>query len=118
LKPEEQVEIPYDIKLLYFSECGFYMHSIYATLYMDTVKKDFAVMLIHHVLTIVLMLMSYSFGFFKIGVCVIFVHDATDILLEYTKCHAYLKNRNGRYYAINELLSNIGFVVFAISWYV
>jgi hypothetical protein len=47
-----------------------------------------------------------------------FVHDINDILLEYTKCHSYLKNRNGMVYAWNEFLSNIGFVVFTISWYV
>jgi ceramide synthetase len=73
-------------------------------------------MIVHHVLSIVLMLMSYSFGYFKIGVCVIFTHDATDILLEYTKCQVYLKYRNGCYHVINKLLSDIGFITFTISW--
>ena len=49
-----------DIKLLYFIECGFYLHSIYATLYMDTVRKDFMVMIIHHVLTMTLITFSYA----------------------------------------------------------
>jgi len=52
--------IPFDIKLMYFIQCGFYLHSIYATLYMDYKRKDFYVMLIHHVLTMTLILVSYA----------------------------------------------------------
>ena len=53
------MEVPSDIRWLYLTECGFYFHSIYATLFMDTKRKDFVVMLVHHVLT--LMLLSFSY---------------------------------------------------------
>lgn len=128
--------VPYDVKFLYFIECGFYLHSIYATVYMDAVRKDFVVMLIHHVLTITLISISYatrlhrhnsltvyyiysvfiSSRYHKIGVLVIFVHDVTDILLEFTKCNVYLKNRGGKFYPFHEHLSNIGFATFAFAW--
>ena len=52
--------IPMDIRVLYSVECGFYLHSIYATLYMDERRKDFVVMLCHHVLTLVLIIVSYA----------------------------------------------------------
>ena len=53
------MSIPDDIKWIYLIECGFYFHSIYATLFMDTKRKDFVVMLVHHVLTLVLLIFSY-----------------------------------------------------------
>ena len=52
--------IPYDVKFLYYLECGFYLHSIYATLFMDQIRKDFAVMILHHVLTMALIVFSYA----------------------------------------------------------
>ena len=48
---------------------------------------------------------------------VIFVHDVTDILLEFTKCNVYLKNRNGKFYAFHEQISNIGFATFTLAWF-
>ena len=54
------MKIPSDIAFLYYVECGFYLHSIYATLYMDEKRKDFVVMLIHHVLTLTLIIVSYT----------------------------------------------------------
>ena len=52
--------VPFDIQLMYFVQCGFYLHSIYATLYMDHKRKDFYVMLLHHVLTMTLIFVSYA----------------------------------------------------------
>lgn len=52
--------IPLDIKFIYIIECGFYFHSIYATLYMDHRRKDFYIMIVHHVLTIMLIFFSYG----------------------------------------------------------
>lgn len=44
---------------LYMAEMGFYLHSLYAMLYMETIRRDFKVMMAHHVLTIGLLLFSY-----------------------------------------------------------
>ena len=54
------MDVPFDIKLMYFVQCGFYLHSIYGTLYMDYKRKDFYVMLLHHVLTMTLIFVSYA----------------------------------------------------------
>lgn len=67
--------------------------------------------------SIVLTQMKFESRYHKIGILVIFTHDVTDILLEYTKCAIYLKNRNGKMYQYFEDISNIGFLVFAVSWY-
>ena len=41
-------------------ELGLYVHSIYATLFIEVIRRDFAVQLIHHVVTI--LLLGYSFS--------------------------------------------------------
>lgn len=53
----------------------------------------------------------------KIGLLVLFVHDVTDVCLEFTKVNVYFKNRGGKYYLVHEILSNIGFVAFAGAWW-
>ncbi len=111
------MDVPFEIKWLYFFEAGFYVHSVYATLFMDEKRKDFFVMLLHHAITLILIIVSYGTRYHKIGVMVLFVHDATDILLEFTKCHVYLKQRGGKYYAFHDHIANIGFVSFTFAWY-
>jgi ceramide synthetase len=113
---ELNMDVPYDVTLLYFIECGFYLHSLYATVLMDVWRKDSVVMIIHHFIALALILVSYGTRYHKIGVLVLFVHDITDILLEFTKLNVYLKNRHKKVYVIHEYASNVGFAVFAIAW--
>ncbi|KFM71427.1 Ceramide synthase 1, partial [Stegodyphus mimosarum] len=51
---------PMDIYFMYMAQCGFYLHSLYATLFLDTWRKDSFVMMIHHILTLGLISISYS----------------------------------------------------------
>lgn len=53
--------VPRDIAAAYLLQGSFYGHSIYATLYMDAWRKDSVVMLVHHVVTLVLIVSSYAF---------------------------------------------------------
>ena len=124
--------VPPDIKLLYFAQCGFYVHSIYATIYMDSKRKDFYAMILHHVLTIALISISYvtrsviepsetlnifAFRYHKIGLLVLFMHDVTDIFLEITKLMRYLTVRKGgRVSQFWDYASQGGFVIFTVSW--
>ncbi|NXU76455.1 CERS1 synthase, partial [Oreotrochilus melanogaster] len=55
------MEVPTDIAIAYLLQCSFYGHSIYATAYMDTWRKDSVVMLLHHVVTLTLIALSYAF---------------------------------------------------------
>lgn len=55
-----QMRIPGDVRLLYLLECGFYLHSIYATFFMDAVRKDFTAMVVHHLITLGLIGGSYG----------------------------------------------------------
>ncbi|NXL50429.1 CERS1 synthase, partial [Podilymbus podiceps] len=56
------MDVPTDIAIAYLMQCSFYGHSIYATAYMDTWRKDSVVMLLHHVVTLTLIASSYAFS--------------------------------------------------------
>ncbi|KAL7992965.1 hypothetical protein Chor_017221, partial [Crotalus horridus] len=88
---ERGMEVPLDIALTYLIQGSFYAHSIYATLYMDAWRKDSVVMLIHHVVTLTLIVFSYIFRYHNIGILVLFLHDFSDIQLEFTKLNVYFK---------------------------
>jgi len=110
--------VPNDIKIMYFFQCGFYLHSVYATLYMDYKRKDFYVMLIHHVITMALIFVSYATRYHKIGLLVLFVHDITDIWLEMTKLFHYLAIRQGKKkYPSWETAATCCFVMFTVFWF-
>ena len=44
---------------LYMTQMGFYLHCIYASTYLDTVRKDYTLLMIHHVCTLGLLIYSY-----------------------------------------------------------
>uniref|UniRef100_A0A3Q3XNN8 TLC domain-containing protein n=1 Tax=Mola mola TaxID=94237 RepID=A0A3Q3XNN8_MOLML len=96
---------------------SFYGHSIYATIYMDAWRKDSAVMVVHHIITLALISFSYAFRYHNVGILVLFLHDINDIQLEFTKLNIYLKSRGGGYYLLNDVLSNMGSVSFSITWF-
>ncbi|XP_077869585.1 ceramide synthase 1-like [Saccoglossus kowalevskii] len=110
------MEIPLDIYILYVYQCGFYVHSIYATIYVDSIKSDFYLMIAHHILTIGLLTFSYAVRYHKIGVLVLFCHDVCDIFVESARIFLHTKTRNGKVYNTNEFIANIFFAGFVTSW--
>jgi hypothetical protein len=66
-------------------------------------------MMIHHIVTIFLIVFSYGANFIRVGSLVLLVHDASDVFLELAKLFNYAKCQT---------LCDIGFVIFAISFFV
>ncbi|NXM64930.1 CERS1 synthase, partial [Illadopsis cleaveri] len=58
---QQGMEVPRDIAMAYLLQGSFYGHSLYATAYMDTWRKDSVVMLLHHVVALTLIASSYAF---------------------------------------------------------
>lgn len=57
------MSVPADIAIAYLIQGSFYGHSIYATIYMDAWRKDSAVMVVHHIITLALISFSYAFRY-------------------------------------------------------
>jgi len=111
-------EVPMEIYIAYLMQMSYYVHSVYGTIYMDQWRKDSIVMLIHHFLTMSLIGFSFAIRYHKIGMVVLFLHDVSDICLEFSKCNVYMKTRNNQYDTWADRLSTLGFISFASTWFV
>ncbi|KAJ8628752.1 hypothetical protein MRB53_022075 [Persea americana] len=100
-------ELKFSLKLFYMCQCGFYMYSIAALLMWETRRKDFSIMMSHHIITTILIGYSYSTRFFRIGSIILALHDTSDVFMEAAKIFKY----SGK-----ELGASIFFGLFAISW--
>ena len=79
------------------------------TQFIDVKRKDFWIMFIHHMATIILMSFSWACNFFKIGTLVLIIHDTSDIFLETAKLCKYGGAKE---------LSELFFGSFALSWFI
>eukprot|EP00112_Aurelia_sp_Birch-Aquarium-sp1_P017696 Seg413.7 transcript_id=Seg413.7/GoldUCD/mRNA.D3Y31 product="Ceramide synthase 1" protein_id=Seg413.7/GoldUCD/D3Y31 len=105
-----------DIYWIYVTEAGFYIHGIYGTIFLDIWRDDSIMLLLHHVLTISLIVFSLGLRYHKIGLVVLFLHDIADVCLELTKIIKCFQNRDKAGKSVYHLLTGIGFVVFASAW--
>eukprot|EP00271_Cylindrocystis_brebissonii_P014707 TRINITY_DN36179_c0_g1_i1.p1 TRINITY_DN36179_c0_g1~~TRINITY_DN36179_c0_g1_i1.p1 ORF type:complete len:301 (-),score=54.61 TRINITY_DN36179_c0_g1_i1:58-960(-) len=96
-----------NLKLYAIGQFGFYVYGVLALLFWETRRKDFEVMMTHHVATIFLIGVSYFLGYWGIGAIVVALHDASDVFMEAAKL---LK------YSGQELLASVMFGAFAVSW--
>ncbi|XP_023209834.1 ceramide synthase 1-like [Centruroides sculpturatus] len=110
--------LPFDFYVVYMIVCSFYVHSLYATIFEDVWRRDSSMMVAHHILTLILLALSYSLRCHKIGLLVLIFHDISDIQLEFTKLVVYFKIQNGKFIMAYEIVANVMFCVFAVTWYV
>eukprot|EP00871_Galdieria_phlegrea_P002016 jgi/Galph1/2815/GphlegSOOS_G1474.1 len=73
----------------YLMEAGYYCGSL-LFLMVDTRRSDFLEFVVHHTSTIFLVFASYIFGYVRIGLYILCLHDASDILLYLAKVLYYV----------------------------
>ncbi|KAM9343184.1 ceramide synthase 5-like [Pholidichthys leucotaenia] len=92
----------------YVAELAFYWSLMFSQ-FTDIKRKDFNIMLIHHLATIILITFSYGNNMVRAGTLVMCVHDASDIFLEAAKLANYAKYQR---------LCDGMFVVFSVSFFI
>ncbi|GAA0151184.1 transferase [Lithospermum erythrorhizon] len=95
------------LKCLYMYTGGFYAYSIFALIFWETRRSDFGVSMGHHVVTSVLISLSYMWRMARAGSVVLALHDASDVFLEVGKMSKY----SGA-----EALASFSFILFVLSW--
>ncbi|KAI4298454.1 hypothetical protein L6164_032011 [Bauhinia variegata] len=105
--PNQELKVP--LKIYYMCQCGFYIYSMAALLTWETRRKDFSVMMSHHVITTILIGYSYITRFFRIGTIILALHDASDVLMEAAKIFKY---------SGSDFAASVSFGFFSISWLV
>lgn len=68
------------IKLYYVVQTAFYLHQI-LILNAEVHRKDHVQMMLHHIITIALLLTSYFYNFTRVGCLILLLMDFCDIFL-------------------------------------
>uniref|UniRef100_A0A0D3FA06 TLC domain-containing protein n=1 Tax=Oryza barthii TaxID=65489 RepID=A0A0D3FA06_9ORYZ len=109
--PGDQVwpdqRIKFKLKLVYMYAAGFYTYSIFALQFWEIKRSDFGISMVHHVVSVILIALSYIFRFARVGSIVLAIHDASDVFLELGKISKY---------SGYQLLADISFLIFVCSW--
>ncbi|VBB32392.1 unnamed protein product [Acanthocheilonema viteae] len=73
----------------YVIETAFYCSLIVSSLLFDIRRADFIQMTFHHVITVLLLLLSFVMNMVRIGTLILFSHDIADVFLELGKLCRY-----------------------------
>jgi len=76
--------------MFYMYQCGFYLYSLFAVLFLDVKRKDWPQLITHHVVTLYLIIYSWEWGFVRVGLVILFLLDCSDIFLEGAKTFHYM----------------------------
>eukprot|EP00753_Platysulcus_tardus_P006943 PLAT14712.1.p1 GENE.PLAT14712.1~~PLAT14712.1.p1 ORF type:complete len:347 (+),score=164.85 PLAT14712.1:18-1058(+) len=72
------------VRIYYMTQCGYHLQSLLFTLFTKK-RTDLYEMTAHHLVAVLLILLSYLYGHYRIGCLVFFLHDASDISSYFVK---------------------------------
>ena len=96
----------------YQIELGCYIHQLHWT---EVNRSDALEMILHHVITIALILGSYLINFTRVGTSILLCHDFADIFLEIGKCFNYT-SKTPEFKSIASPVTDFLFVCFSLSF--
>lgn len=88
------IDILPHMKTMYCVQLGFHLYSFCHQLIMKRSDKKYLEFVLHHSLTIFLILYSYATNFINLGSLTLIMHDCSDALLSLTRGYSYLKNKS------------------------
>jgi len=88
------------------------VYTAYAHRFVEPKRRDYVAMFVHHIATIILVAGSHAVHFERIGMLVMYVHDASDITVDLLKMSNYLQLQNRAGYFVSETM----FVVNLVLW--
>lgn len=98
----------------YALQLGFYLQGLVALVSFETKRKDFTELMLHHVVTILLIVLSYCASHHRLGLNVLIVHDLSDVLLYLAKVMHYMDKYGRVLRKIFNALTQIIFISFAL----
>lgn len=103
------------VMLYYHLALGCYLHQLMWT---EVTRSDAVEMILHHLTTILLIMLSFLTQFTRIGASILLVHDIADVFLESAKCFNYTAQNNARCKSWATPLCDILFACFAVSFFI
>ncbi|KAG2292520.1 hypothetical protein Bca52824_039189 [Brassica carinata] len=103
--PDQKIKLK--MKGLYMFVGGLNVYSLFALFFWETRRSDFKVMIVHHIVTSFLIILSYVFSFARIGSVILALHEISDVFLEIGKMCKY----SGL-----EAMTSLSFILFLLSY--
>jgi len=109
--PFQQTVKP-SLRVLYLTQLAIWIYTAFSHRFIEERKKDYFVMYIHHIATILLVAGSFIYNYTRIGLLVLLCHDVSDIFIDAMKMVNYLKLESaaGRY------MSECAYFINMIGW--
>jgi len=101
------------IEFYYQVELGAYIHQLMWT---EVSRSDASEMILHHVTTISLIVLSYLTNYTRVGTSILLLHDLADVFLESAKIFNYSSNAKGHEWAKH--VCDVLFIIFAVTFFV
>ena len=96
------------VREIYLFELSFWI-SCLGFMSVETVRKDVTELCLHHLATITLVSLSYTYNYHRIGLVIMLLHDLADVLLYSAKVFNYLNK---------VIITNALFVAFVLVFFV
>ncbi|KAF8556060.1 longevity assurance proteins LAG1/LAC1 [Imleria badia] len=96
------------VKFYYLTQIAFYIHQVFI-LNAEARRKDYVRTMVHHIITITLMVASYAYNFTRSGCVTMVLMDCSDVFIALVKILRYLA-----LYTLCDVL----FVVLLVSWFI
>ena len=103
------------LMLYYQVELGCYFHQLVWT---EVSRSDALEMILHHIITILLIVASFLTSYTRIGASILFLHDLADIILESAKVLNYTSSAPEHRWLKTYSVVDILFGVFAVTFFV
>ncbi|KAF8822469.1 longevity-assurance protein (LAG1) domain-containing protein [Cardiosporidium cionae] len=103
------ITTPVAVQWFYLTELAFWCSSM-IYIFIETPRKDFFVMLLHHIATCILIIFSYAFSLWKVGQIILLLHDVVDIFLYASKC--------ANYCTFTKFFAHLLFLMFAFTYFI
>eukprot|EP00357_Protocruzia_adherens_P019121 CAMPEP_0115013952 /NCGR_PEP_ID=MMETSP0216-20121206/25747_1 /TAXON_ID=223996 /ORGANISM="Protocruzia adherens, Strain Boccale" /LENGTH=227 /DNA_ID=CAMNT_0002383515 /DNA_START=668 /DNA_END=1351 /DNA_ORIENTATION=- len=78
-------DYPEQTKLYYMVSFAYHFHSLLFHVLISEPRSDYMEMLLHHTVTCFLLYLSFILNYVRVGVCVLFLHDVSDIFVYLAK---------------------------------
>ena len=90
-REDDPAALSSEMRLFYVLQLAIWMWTGFSCKWLEERRKDYVEMMLHHVLTVGLILSSFINKQWAIGMIVLTCHDASDVVLDFMKMANYLK---------------------------
>lgn len=103
----------FELRFFYIAQLAIWVWTCFSCQFLESRRKDYIEMMLHHIVTISLVMSSLLQEQLAIGLIVLLVHDATDIFIDLLKLTNYLKLTDAHGFFLVE----IAFTMNLVSWF-